>query len=94
MKFTREELYQMLETGPVEVEFTKVNGDRRYMICTLNPSYLPEEYREKGVLLTEAEPTIMKVYEIGVGWRAFVIESVISASPQVAAKGPTTLLTE
>ena len=38
---TKEELYELLKKEVVEVTFTKLNGDKRVMPCTLIESYLP-----------------------------------------------------
>ena len=37
----REELEQKLKTQIMEVSFTKINGDKRVMQCTLSPIVLP-----------------------------------------------------
>ena len=43
---TKEELIKLLETEVVEVTFTKLNGDKRVMPCTLIPSFLPKANKE------------------------------------------------
>ena len=36
-------LEQQLKSGIARVNFTKVNGDQRSMLCTLLPGYIPAE---------------------------------------------------
>lgn len=43
---TKEELINLLETEVVKVTFTKLNGDKRVMPCTLIPSFLPKATKE------------------------------------------------
>ena len=94
MKWTRDALYGALQHSVATVTFTKVNGDQREMNCTLVSSYLPEEYREKGELLTEADPKTLRVWELNNGWRSFRIDSVISVDflNEGKTKTPNTLL--
>jgi len=42
----RNEILNALRNGDVIVEFTKVNGDYRKMICTLNESVVPKATKE------------------------------------------------
>ena len=69
----RQQVIQDLKTKTLEVTFTKVNGDRRVMTCTLQEQYLP-------VLDTDGsknyEPntdsTACSVWDIKAkGWRSF-----------------------
>ena len=41
MEFNRDLISGCLREGLVEIEFTKVNGESRTMICTLNEEYIP-----------------------------------------------------
>ena len=55
----RDELEQKLKTQIMEVSFTKINGDKRVMQCTLSPIVLPPAtkkihlHKKKFVRLTK-----------------------------------------
>ena len=70
-------MLNQLQNNICEVTFTKVDGTIRKMRCTLSPNYLPEEYRERGSLLTETERNNISVWDLEAsGWRSFRVESV------------------
>ena len=75
----REDLKAMLQANVRIVTFQKVNGDKRAMRCTLNPTYLPET-KPKAV---EASPRpeneeVLAVYDLDEkGWRSFRIENIL-----------------
>ena len=48
MEFNRDLIGAALRAGPVEIEFTKVNGESRVMKCTLNEAYIPAINMPKG----------------------------------------------
>ena len=76
--FTYDNVYSILKNGVASVTFTKVDGSNRVMRCTLMDQYLPEQYRGKGAMLTEAGNTI-RVYDLDLGeWRSFRVDSVTS----------------
>ena len=74
------DLLTRLQNGVVEVEFEKVDGSLRTMHCTLQHSYLPEEYRNKPTtMLTEQAPLTMNVWDVDAsGWRSFRLAQVKS----------------
>lgn len=75
-------LKKLLNTGVVEVTFTKVNGDKRLMTCTLQSSFLPEEVETEKTRKQNDE--VISVWDTEVnGWRSFRFDSVISYSPKV-----------
>ena len=75
-------LKELLKTNVVEVIFTKVNGDKRVMTCTLQPSFLPEEVETEKTRKQNDE--VLSVWDTEVnGWRSFRFDSVISYSPKV-----------
>lgn len=77
-KYNREWLVETLRNKAVTVTFTKVDGSERRMQCTLMPKFLPEEYRDRGEVLTEASNTI-SVWDLQAdGWRSFRVDSVTS----------------
>jgi hypothetical protein len=72
---TREELIELLKTDIFKVVFTKVNGERREMFCTLRNELLPEGER------SERKPSsgTVPVWDLDKdAWRSFRIESLIS----------------
>jgi hypothetical protein len=78
MQFTHEYLYELLKRNICSVTFTKVDGTERTMDCTLQDTFLPEEYRGKGSVLTEAGSSI-SVWETSSGsWKAFRTDSIKS----------------
>lgn len=81
MLFTREDIVNRLRNGVVTVTFEKVDGSVRVMSCTLQPQFLPEEYRNKPPMLTETEGNSISVWDVGVSqWRSFRVGSVRSIS--------------
>lgn len=91
---TREQLSELLHSGECEVEFTKVNGEKRVMPCTLNESLIPppvqvinkdnsvdslKPKREK-----KSNPEVMSVWCLDKKeWRSFRIANVISAKAKI-----------
>lgn len=46
---TKENLLKMLKENIVEVTFTKLNGEKRVMPCTLLPEYLPPAKKDDPI---------------------------------------------
>lgn len=70
-------LKEKLKNGTVLVSFTKKNGERRDMQCTLNASTIPQgPTKEKS---TRSVPsTSLAVYDVTAqGWRSFCWDSII-----------------
>jgi hypothetical protein len=68
----------LLKTKKIKVEFKKADGSIRVMVC-LPYNNIPEEYKPKMADPTkDVHPTLMKVYEEGVGWRSFHTTNIIS----------------
>lgn len=79
MKYDYNSLVEKLQRSVVTVTFTKVDGTERVMNCTLQPSFLPEEYRNKAPMLTETAPMTVSVWDVDVsGWRSFRLDTVKS----------------
>jgi len=83
------ELLEVLRSSDnqgVLVEFTKVDGSNRKMLCTLAESLIPEDARPKTKdteVIAEAEtnvaPTACRVYDLEKqGWRSFRFDSVVN----------------
>lgn len=75
--FTYNQIVERLRNGVCTVTFTKVDGSERVMTCTLQPKYLPEEYRNKQPMLTETIGNSISVWDVNAdGWRSFRVDSV------------------
>lgn len=76
------DLLTRLQNGVVTVVFEKLDGTERTMHCTLQHSFLPEEYRNKPTtMLTEQAPLTMNVWDVDAsGWRSFQLARVKSVS--------------
>jgi hypothetical protein len=76
----QEQLLERLKNSVVEVTFTKLNGDRRVMECTLLPHMLPEPKKTDPLSqkkVREIDPRVISVWDVNAGgWRAFRYERV------------------
>lgn len=69
-------IIQGLRNGVVRVEFTKVDGTNRVMICSLNSKYLPETDEVKVSTQSEQKNAIA-VFDLEKNkWRSFRFSSV------------------
>jgi predicted phage tail protein len=81
---TYETLTSQLLAGAYEVTFTKVNGEKRVMPCSLNADFLPAQEVEKVVVEASAEAkevnqTVVRAFAIDKQqWRSFRVENVLS----------------
>jgi WYL_2, Sm-like SH3 beta-barrel fold len=82
--FNRDTLLNELRTNVIEVNFTKKDGNKRILKCTLRPDLLPSTYvgedveNEKNFHRTN--PDVIAAWDIeNNGWRSFRIDSVIYA---------------
>jgi len=81
MTVTREEIVSVLKVADVKVDFTKTNGEKRIMNCTLNPSKLPPQPIKES---TDVDKPPRKqnlsnvcVFDIDKNaWRSFKIDNV------------------
>jgi hypothetical protein len=78
---TRDQMLDALRQNVCSVEFTKVNGDKRLMECTLRGDMIPENHLPK----TDANLTdgldrtidVIRAYDVrAAGWRSFRVENV------------------
>lgn len=75
-KFVRSELQTQLQTEVLEITFTKVNGDKRVMNCTLMEGILPSNTTENKTD-KKVNETILSVWDIDAkGWRSFRMDAV------------------
>lgn len=83
MIYKRDTLLEDLRNSVVEVTFTKVDGTRRSMRCTLMNDYLPEIHKtnpaeqEKEKTFHKENPDVIAVWDLqNGGWRSFRVDSV------------------
>ena len=81
-------LKQRLQSAIGRVNFTKINGEKRSMLCTLLPGYIPAE---EVVEPTNATPdrarstNSLSVWDIEKNaWRAFRLDSIETVDLPVA----------
>jgi hypothetical protein len=78
----QDQVIQKLREGEVTVTFTKVNGDKRVMTCTLQESVLPPAKKDDPLTqkkVREINPEVCSVWDVNAnGWRSFRWENVVS----------------
>ena len=75
-KFVRSELQTQLRDEILEVTFTKVNGDKRVMNCTLMEGILPSNTTENKTD-KKVNEDILSVWDVDAnGWRSFRMNAV------------------
>lgn len=81
---TREEMMVQLRSGVCNVSFTKVNGERRDMRCTLVRDMIPTEQQPTSSVVseeTESQPneSVIRVFDLTAnGWRSFKVDNIIN----------------
>ena len=69
-----------LKRGIFEVTFTKINGDKRVMECTLHRKVLPQATKKDPLTETkvrELNEEVVSVWDVNAqGWRSFRIANV------------------
>jgi hypothetical protein len=77
-EFVRSDLQTQLRGEILEVTFTKVNGDKRVMNCTLMEQIMPTTTEEKkDTTDKKVNEDILSVWDIDAkGWRSFRIKTV------------------
>jgi hypothetical protein len=87
-KFVRSELQTQLQSEILEVTFTKVNGDKRVMNCTLMEGILPTNISENKSD-KKVNETILSVWDVDAkGWRSFRMDTVTQVR-QIVLQGGT-----
>ena len=80
----RDEIVEMLKGNVCKVEFTKVNGDKRLMTCTLQESFLPPAKKDDPLTqkkVRDINPEVVSVWDTNAeGWRSFRVANVIEMS--------------
>jgi hypothetical protein len=79
----REKYLETLRVSEAEVVFTKANGEKRTMRCTLDLNQIPAEMvPNTDGNITKVNESVIKAYDLDKqGWRSFRIDSVESFSP-------------
>ena len=75
----RDFILPLLHENVITVEFTKVNGDKRVMDCTLQESVLPPVTITEDASEKAPNPDVLCVWSVkDDGWRSFRLDSVTS----------------
>lgn len=78
--YDRDTLMKDLQKNVVAVYFTKVNGEKREMRCTLMPSLLPPTYVQEEADVKkfhDENREVLAVWDVMKGgWRSFRIDSI------------------
>lgn len=81
MKLRTKLLKALREETPVNVAFTKADGSRRDMVCSLHDNHIPGNMIPKGTKELPENDEVIRVFDVeNKGWRSFRVESVISWS--------------
>lgn len=74
------EVQKLLREGVVKVTFTKVNGEKREMPCTLNTSLMKNLSENYDEATTRANEDVQRVWCVDMeAWRSFRWDSLVSA---------------
>jgi len=78
--FVREDIIKDLKANPVKVFFTKVNGEKRELKCSLRPDLLPPNTIHEHLDDMHQRPEnkdIIAVWDLDSGgWKSFRVDSV------------------
>lgn len=81
MNLDRENIELSLKRGKFLVDFTKVNGDQRKLLCTLSQKFMPNaEFNVSRASAKRQKPTeTLSVWDLeSESWKSFRINSVKS----------------
>lgn len=85
MSYTREQIVEQLRSTECMVTFTKVNGERREMPCTLREDRLPPTKKDDPISqkrVREINPEVISVWCTDKNsWRSFRVKNVIEVRP-------------
>ena len=72
-------LRDMLKTNLATITFTKIDGTKREMHCTLIPEYLPPMKELNPNIKYGPSPVIITVWDLEQNdWRSFKFDSILS----------------
>lgn len=81
---TRNDIYKLALNNKLLVTFTKVNGDKRTMKCTLLSKFLPAQTDLEESVQRKVSTDNLSVWDIDAkGWRSFRVNSVTSVETLV-----------
>ena len=76
----REALLEMLKNETLVVHFTKLNGDKRVMTCTLQEDFLPPVKKDESLTqkkIRAINEEVMTVWDTNAkDWRAFRLDRI------------------
>lgn len=79
---TKEDLTNLLKQNVVVVDFTKINGDKRVMTCTLREDIKPRATKDDAISQEKVRKTsdaVVSVWDVNAeGWRSFRYDRVNS----------------
>lgn len=79
-----EQIKEMLHAGPCMVQFTKVDGTKRYMKCTLSEALVPPSDPTK-VKTKKHNPDVLPVWDLEKeDWRSFRYDTLLEIEPCIA----------
>jgi hypothetical protein len=79
--YTPQRLRHDLLQGAVRVTFTKLDGTKRTMYCTLKEDLIPESHRPLGLGDVDEEADLIKVFDVQKdGWRSFHASHVLDVA--------------
>jgi hypothetical protein len=77
---TKEDLKQLLSQNVLTVDFTKLNGDKRVMTCTLREDMKPRATKDDALSqkkVREVSDAVVSVWDVNAkGWRSFRYERI------------------
>lgn len=81
--YSKSQMKQKLHSKPCFVIFTKVSGDKREMVCTLNEALIPEKAKPTHSITIHDED-VVRVYDLEKeAWRSFHYSSVEKFSTRI-----------
>lgn len=79
--YNRDEMLENLRAGECRVIFTKVNGEQRDMLCTLNFDLIAEDKRPKSGS-TDYSEDVVRAFDLNKQeFRTFKVANVVSFTP-------------
>lgn len=74
---TQQHIRQLLQNGNLLVTFTKANGDKRLLRCTLRADAIPQPTAKKAPSAAPTQGAAQAVWDLDAGaWRSFRWDSV------------------
>lgn len=77
--FNYDKIVDQLKSNVLQVTFSKVNGEKRVMPCTLQTDYMPElsESKVQQVEVNSVNKSVVRAFAIDKqSWRSFRVDNV------------------